>query len=113
MQELQADVKPPVRVQQDRLDRWIERVVGPDAKILSNSKLIGPILEAHEIISRDYPDAFVAGDTDRLNSLDARWMVVAEKLDDGLGRMSATPVALEPEDPDDLQICRSWLDTLG
>lgn len=88
-------------------DGWINAALGSQPEILSNSKLIGPFLEVHELLSGGYPRAFEAGDAYMLEELDLSWARVSSKIDDRFTRMSASAIVL------DLAACRSWLDTFG
>jgi hypothetical protein len=91
-------------------DSWMSALLSPE--ILSNSKAIARILEAHELLISAYPNAFEAGDAWELQSCDEQWTVVANKLDEYLTQVGASRPALDPEHPDDVVACRSLLDSL-
>lgn len=98
------------KMYQPRVIPWISSVLSGHPELLSNSKAIARLLEAHELLSYQYPDAFEAGDAWQLQLCDEQWTNVARALDGYLGEIGASDVTLDREDGDDLAACRALLD---
>lgn len=83
------------------LDGWQKRLFANEPRILEKSKLIGHILEAHELVSHGYPKAYNAGDKTEIEKNDAHFLIVDAKVKKylkNLGLEKKFP-KVDPDDP--------------
>jgi hypothetical protein len=86
------------------VDPWQMRLFAAEGQdILTKSKVIGHILEAHEMIMRHYPTAYNDGDEVEIKVQDARWTVVENKVKDYYEKIGAPLELPDLEDPKDLK----------
>jgi hypothetical protein len=69
------------------LDSWQKRLFANEPRILEKTKFIGNFLEAHELISREYPAAYNDSDNTALEKADAHWMIVEAKIKKYVGNL--------------------------
>lgn len=62
------------------IDRWQQRLFGQEPRILEKSKFIGHFLEAHELVMKQYPQAYNESDELQVKKADAHWIVVEDKV---------------------------------
>jgi hypothetical protein len=62
------------------LDGWQKRLFAEEPRILEKSKFIGNILEAHEAVMNNYPQAFNEGNKTELEKVEAHWTIVDQKM---------------------------------
>ncbi|MEE9384146.1 MAG: hypothetical protein V3V08_12110 [Nannocystaceae bacterium] len=62
------------------INRWQQRLFANEPRILEKSKFIGHFLEAHELVMKQYPQAFNEADDLQVKKADAHWMVVEDKV---------------------------------
>ena len=63
------------------INGWQQRLFGEEGtRILEKSKFIGHFLEAHELVMREYPDAYNNSDKTGLEKADAHWIIVEAKV---------------------------------
>lgn len=72
------------------LDSWQKRMFANEPRILEKTKFIGNFLEAHELISREFPAAYNESDNTALEKADAHWMIVEAKLKKYVGNLGGT-----------------------
>jgi hypothetical protein len=81
-------------------DPWQQRLFAAEGQdILSKSKYIGNVLEAHELIINGYPTAYNDGDEVEVKIQDARWTVVENKVIDYSDKIGAPMKLPDLEDP--------------
>jgi hypothetical protein len=82
------------------VDPWQQRLFAAEGTdILSKSKVIGNILEAHELVMKHYPTAYNDGDEKQIKIQDARWTVVENKVVDYYDKIGAPMTLPDLEDP--------------
>lgn len=87
-------------------DPWQQRLFATEGQdILSKSKYIGNILEAHELVINGYPVAYNDGDEVEVKVQDARWLVVENKVIDYSNKIGAP---LELPDLENPKEARKW-----
>ncbi len=69
------------------LDSWQKRLFAAEPRILEKSKFIGHFLEAHELVSREFPAAYNESDNTTLEKADAHWMIVEAKVKKYVGNL--------------------------
>jgi len=62
------------------LDSWQKRLLASEPRLIEKSKLVGNFLEAHELVSHEYPAAYNESDKTAIQKADAYWMVVEAKV---------------------------------
>ena len=62
------------------LDSWQKRFFASEPRISEKTKFIGNFLEAHELVSHEYPAAYNESDKTALEKADAHWMIVEAKI---------------------------------
>ena len=72
------------------LDSWQKRLFASEPRIQEKTKFIGNFLEAHELVSREYPAAYNASDKTALQKADAHWMIVEAKVKKYVGSLGGT-----------------------
>lgn len=75
------------------IDRWQQRLFGQEPRILEKSKFIGHFLEAHELVMKQYPQAYNESDELQIKKADAHWLVIEDKVHrymDGLNHKAIT-----------------------
>ncbi len=72
------------------VDPWQQRFFAAEGQdVMSKSKMIGNLLEAHELIMKHYPTAYNNGDEKEIRTQDARWIVVEAKVKDYYEKIGA------------------------
>jgi len=85
-------------------DPWQQRLFAEQGQdVLSKSKLIGHILEAHELIIDAYPKAYNDSDQTEVTIADARWTVVENKVVDYSAKIGAPLKFPDLDNPKDLK----------
>ena len=69
------------------LDTWQKRLFASEPRLGEKTLFIGNFLEAHELISREYPAAYNASDKTALEKADAHWMIVEAKVKKYVGSL--------------------------
>lgn len=69
------------------LDSWQKRMFANEPRILEKTKFIGNFLEAHELVSHEYPAAYNDSDSTALEKADAHWMIVEAKIKKYVGNL--------------------------
>lgn len=69
------------------LDSWQKRMFASEPRVLEKTKFIGNFLEAHELVSREYPAAYNESDKTALEKADAHWMIVEAKVKKYVGSL--------------------------
>jgi hypothetical protein len=69
------------------LDSWQKRLFASEPRITEKTKFIGNFLEAHELVSREYPAAYNESDNTALEKADAHWMIVEAKIKKYVGNL--------------------------
>lgn len=69
------------------LDSWQKRLFAAEPRIQEKTKFIGNFLEAHELVSREYPAAYNESDKTMLQKADAHWMIVEAKVKKYVGSL--------------------------
>ena len=59
---------------------WQQRLFANEPRIQEKSKFIGNILEAHELVMHEYPQAYNNGDEIELKKAEAHWIIVDDKV---------------------------------
>ena len=72
------------------LDAWQKQVFADHPRIAEKSKLIGQLLELHELVLYELPKAFNAKDATARAKADAHWMVVIAKVEKYATRLGET-----------------------
>lgn len=72
------------------LDTWQKQLFVDHPRIVEKSKLIGQLLELHELVLYGLPKAFNAKDATERAKADAHWMVVIAKVDKYATRIGGT-----------------------
>lgn len=86
------------------VDPWQQRMFAAEGQdILTKSKVIGTILEAHELVMKHYPTAYNNSDEVELKVQDARWAVAENKLVDYYKKIGAPLTFPDLEDPKELK----------
>jgi hypothetical protein len=80
------------------LDSWQKRLFANEPRILEKSKFIGHFLEAHELVSREYPAAYNDSDNTALEKADAHWMIVEAKVKKYVGNLGGKFPELDLDD---------------
>lgn len=62
------------------VNTWQQRMLATEPRILEKSKLIGHFLEAHELVMHGYPDAYNNNDKVAVQTNDAHWLIVENKI---------------------------------
>lgn len=81
------------------LDSWQKRLFANEPRILEKTKFIGNFLEAHELVSREYPAAYNESDNTALEKADAHWMIVEAKIKKYVGNLGGKFPEVDVEDP--------------
>lgn len=82
------------------VDPWQQRMFAAEGQdVLTKSKVMGHMLEAHELIMRQYPTAYNDGDEVQIKIQDARWTVVENKVVDYYDKIGAPLTFPDLEDP--------------
>lgn len=85
------------------VDPWQQRLFAAEGQdVLSKSKIIGNILEAHELVMRHYPSAYNDSDEVEIKVQDARWAVVENKVVDYYAKIGAPITFPDLSDPKEL-----------
>lgn len=86
------------------VDGWQQRLFAAEGQeVLSKSKYIGNILEAHELVMNGYPTAYNDGDEKLVKVQDARWTVVENKVKDYSEKIGAPISFPDPESEKDMK----------
>lgn len=86
------------------VDPWQQRIFAAEGQdILTKSKVIGHILEAHELVMNQYPIAYNNSDEVELKVQDARWTVVENKVTDYYDKIGAPMKLPDLSDPKELK----------
>ena len=81
------------------LDGWQQRLFAAEGQeLLSKSKYISNVLEAHELVMNGYPTAYNDGDENEIKRQDALWTIVNNKVVD-YSKKIGSPM----DDPPDLE----------
>lgn len=62
------------------VNAWQQRLFANEPRILEKSKLIGHFLEAHELVMHGYPDAYNNNDKVAVQTADAHWVIIENKI---------------------------------
>lgn len=62
------------------VNTWQQRLLATEPRILEKSKLIGHFLEAHELAMNGYPAAYNDNDKVAIDTADAHWVIVQNKI---------------------------------
>jgi len=81
------------------LDSWQKRLFANEPRILEKTKFIGSFLEAHELVSREYPAAYNDSDKTALEKADALWMVAEAKVKKYVGNLGGKFPEVDPSNP--------------
>lgn len=82
------------------VDPWQQRLFAAEGTdVLGKSKVIGNILEAHELVMKHYPTAYNDGDEKQIKIQDARWTVVENKVVDYYDKIGAPMKLPNLDDP--------------
>jgi len=85
------------------VDPWQQRLFAAEGTdVLSKSKVMGNILEAHELVMNHYPSAYNNGDEVEIKVQDARWTVVENKVIDYYAKIGAPMTLPDLTDPKEL-----------
>jgi hypothetical protein len=85
---------------------WQQKLFAAEGMdVLSKSKFMGNILEAHELVMNGYPTAYNTSDRTEVTVQDARWTVVENKIVDYSDKIGA-PIKLP--DLDDPKQAQNW-----
>lgn len=88
------------------VDGWQQRVFAEEGQeILSKSKYISNIIEAHELVMNGYPTAYNDGDEKLIKRQNALWVVVENKIVDYSDKIGA-PIKLP--DLEDEKAAAKW-----
>lgn len=80
------------------LDSWQKRLFASEPRIQEKTKFIGHFLEAHELVSREYPAAYNESDKTALEKADAHWMIVEAKVKKYVGSLGGTFPEIDLDD---------------
>lgn len=72
------------------LDRWQKQLFAQEPRILENSKMIGTLLEAHEVVMHAIPRAY-DDDPTAIEKTAAHWMIIQAKFDKYARTLGETP----------------------
>lgn len=82
------------------VDPWQQRLFAAEGQdVLSKSKVMGHMLEAHELVMNGFPTAYNDGDEVQVKVQDARWTVVENKVVDYYDKIGAPLTFPDLEDP--------------
>jgi hypothetical protein len=81
------------------LDSWQKRMFASEPRILEKTKFIGNFLEAHELVSHEYPAAYNDSDSTALEKADAHWMIVEAKIKKYVGNLGGKFPEVDPANP--------------
>ncbi|PRQ02098.1 hypothetical protein ENSA5_26510 [Enhygromyxa salina] len=86
------------------VDSWQQRLFAAEGQdILTKSKYISNIIEAHELVMNGYPKAYNDGDEIEVKRQDALWTVVENKVMDYSDKIGAPFKLPDLEDPKQLK----------
>jgi hypothetical protein len=83
---------------------WQQRMFAAEGQdVLSKSKVMGNIIEAHELVMKHYPTAYNNSDEVELKVQEARWAVVENKVKDYYEKIGAPMELPNLDDPKELK----------
>lgn len=85
------------------LDGWQKRLFAEEPRILEKSKFIGNILEGHEAVMNNYPQAFNEGDKTELEKVEAHWTIVDQKMRKYAKNLGLEFTGYNKDDPKDVE----------
>ncbi len=62
------------------VNTWQQRLLANEPGIMEKSKLIGHFFEAHELVMHGYPTAYNENDTLAIQTADANWAIIDNKI---------------------------------
>lgn len=74
------------------INGWQQRLFSTEPRILEKSKLIGHFLEGHEAVMHNYPDAYNNNDKVAVQTADAHWTIIENKIAKYLKNISDEPL---------------------
>lgn len=77
------------------VDAWQHALFVSEPRVMEKSRIVGHLLEGHELVMNNYPKAFTHGDAKELEAVEAHWVVVearTKKYVESLGGTWAAPV---------------------
>jgi hypothetical protein len=82
------------------LDAWQKRYFAEDPRALEKSRFFAYVLEAHEILSRTYVEAYDTRDRAKVDEVDRHWLAVEAKVRKRVeklgGQLAASPTRCDP-----------------
>lgn len=88
------------------VDGWQQRLFAAEGQeVLTKSKYISNIIEAHELVMNGYPSAYNDGDAKLIKRQDALWLVVENKVVDYSNKIGA-PISFP--DPESEKEMKKW-----
>ncbi len=85
------------------LDGWQKRLFAEEPRVLEKSKFIGNILEGHEAVMNNYPQAYNEGDKTALEKVEANWIIVDQKMKKYAKNLGLEWKDYDPNDPKQLE----------